>query len=109
MIIKKIEHIDLILLFFLVIIFVTTPVHELWSGLMRLIISRDTLITDYTSVSGIGPTLLNVFLVMAFTLFVQRINKIELNGFVMAGLLTTMGFSFFGKNIYNILPVYAGV
>ena len=109
MIIKKIEHIDLILLFFLAIIFVTTPVQELGTGLMRLIISRDTLITDYTSVSGIGPTLLNVFFVMAFTLFVQRINRIELNGFVMAGLLTTMGFSFFGKNIYNILPVYAGV
>lgn len=107
--IKKINHIDIILLFFLIIIFVTTPFYELGTGLTRIIFSRDTLITDYTSVSGIGPTLLNVFLVMAFTLFVQRINKIELNGFVMAGLLTTMGFSFFGKNIYNILPVYAGV
>ena len=56
MIIKRIGHIDLILLFFLVISLVTTPVQELGSGLMRLIISRDTLITDYTSVSGIGPT-----------------------------------------------------
>ncbi|WP_171014941.1 DUF1576 domain-containing protein [Culicoidibacter larvae] len=76
---------------------------------MQLVISRDALVTDYIAVSGLSATLINVVLVMVFTLFIKRINHVELNGFVIAGLLTTMGFAFFGKNIYNILPIYLGV
>lgn len=93
----------------MILVLVLAPFSNLPQELMQLVISRDALITDYIAVSGLSATLINVVLVMLFTLFIKRINHVELNGFVIAGLLTTMGFAFFGKNIYNILPIYLGV
>lgn len=78
-------------------------------GFLAIVYSRDALITDYIKVGGLTSALLNVLLVMAFTLTIKKINKVETNGFIIAGLMTTLGFAFFGKNIYNILPIYAGV
>ncbi|MGL5042919.1 MAG: DUF1576 domain-containing protein [Culicoidibacterales bacterium] len=78
-------------------------------GLSKLLYSRDALITDYIKVGGLTNSLINVVLVMTFTLTIKKMNKIETNGFIIAGLMTTLGFAFFGKNIYNILPIYLGV
>jgi len=71
--------------------------------------SKSILITDYLSVGGLYATLANVGLVLLLNLAIIRISKAPLDGINIAALLTIVGFSFFGKNIINSLPIYMGV
>jgi hypothetical protein len=71
--------------------------------------SKSILITDYLSVGGLYATLANVGLVLLLNLAIIRLSKAPLNGINIAALFTIIGFSFFGKNIINSLPIYLGV
>ena len=77
-------------------------------GLYRIMTYQDVLITDYFAVAGPAAALLNAAVVCAFTLAVLRLCRVSINGFtvVVIGLMT--GFSFFGKNLLNTLPILAG-
>ncbi|NEU06531.1 MULTISPECIES: DUF1576 domain-containing protein [Clostridium] len=85
------------------------PPIELFNGLTKIVMESDILITDYIALSGLGPSFLNSALVMlTLTLLLLHL-KIEPTGPIIAGLLTTAGFSLFGKNIVNIWPIVFGV
>jgi len=75
----------------------------------RLNISRSVLVTDYTALAGIGATLVNSAVSGFLCLFMLIIKKRSPNGKIMAALFLTMGFSLFGKNLFNTLPLYVGV
>lgn len=77
-------------------------------GLARIITSPAILITDFILVGGIGAAFLNSALILLFNFTLIRILHIKISGIVIACLLTIFGFSFFGKNILNILPFYIG-
>src|SRR3712207_67185 len=77
-------------------------------GLARIITSPAVLITDFILVGGIGAAFINALLILIFNFMLIRILKIKITGIVIACLLTVFGFSFFGKNILNILPFYIG-
>ncbi len=64
---------------------------------------------DYIAYTSLSATLLNVILVMVFNLLILKLTKIPFSGGVYAGLMTVLAFSFFGKNLINILPIYAGI
>lgn len=77
-------------------------------GLYRIFTFQDVLITDYFAVAGPAAAFLNAAMVCAFSLVVLRYCRVPVNGFtiVVIGLMT--GFSFFGKNLFNTLPILAG-
>lgn len=77
-------------------------------GLKNIILSPTILITDFLAVGGIGATFINVSLIGFFNLYLIRKYKLRINGLIIAAYLTVMGFSFFGKNIFNIFPIYFG-
>lgn len=77
-------------------------------GLARIITSPAILITDFFLVGGVGAAFLNSGLIFLFNFLLIRILHIKVSGIVIACLLTVFGFSFFGKNILNILPFYIG-
>lgn len=77
-------------------------------GLWTIIITEDTLITDYIEIAGIAAAFVNAALVTAVSvLILSRLDETP-NGYtlVVAGLMA--GFSLFGKNIVNIWPILAG-
>ena len=78
------------------------------SGLKNILISPSILITDFLSVGGIGPTFVNVALISFYNLYLLKKYKLRINGLILAAFMTVMGFSFFGKNIFNIIPIYMG-
>jgi len=78
-------------------------------GLYKINISRSILITDYTALSGIGATLINSAILLLFNLFLLIISKTKPDGRIIAVLFLTIGFSLFGKNLFNTLPIVAGV
>lgn len=81
---------------------------SLISGYCTILLSPSNLITDYFEVGGIGATFLNVgTLTLANTFFIHR-NAPKITGPLLAAVFTVMGFSFFGKNLYNSIPFLIG-
>jgi len=94
---------------FIIIAFILDTPQKIYDGFYKIHISRSVLITDYIALAGIGAALLNSAILVIFNLFILIITKREPNGKVIAALFLTIGFSLFGKNIFNTLPIMAGV
>jgi hypothetical protein len=82
---------------------------EIALGLQKIITSPDTLITDYIGVGGLGATLVNSGTLTLIIIFIFYRLKIAPTGFMVACLFTVAGCAFFGKNLFNVWFVVAGV
>lgn len=84
------------------------PLQSILEGYWTILVSPSNLITDYFKIGGIGATFINVgSLMLVNTRFVQRNSKM-ITGPLLAAIFTVMGFSFFGKNLYNTIPFIIG-
>lgn len=81
---------------------------EIWEGLWLIMVSPATLLTDYIELANPGAALMNVSLMTLETLLIIRIVKAKINGPAIAAIFIIVGFSFFGKNFYNSLPIIIG-
>lgn len=109
--IKMIEFVSIFSIGIIILGFIGYVVYErenVFTGLLKIITSPSILITDFLVIGGIGAVFLNAFLIFLFNLSMIKILKIEITGIVIACFFTVFGFSFFGKNILNILPFYLG-
>ncbi len=104
---KMITPLIFVLLFTLS--FVVEDLGSLWTGYLAILRSPSQLITDYLYVGGLGATLFNVSTILLMNMLMLYHLKIKMSGPVFAGLLTIAGFSFFGKNLFNTLPIYLGI
>ncbi len=82
---------------------------EILTGLKKIILSPDILISDYVEIGGIGASLINSALTSLFALFILAFIGVKPNGSTIMSLWLICGFSFFGKNIFNIWPIIIGV
>lgn len=80
-----------------------------FKNLQTILITPDGLITDYISVGGYSGAFLNSSLVSLLSLFIFDVLKLKYNGTSIATFFLMTGFSLFGKNILNILPILLGV
>ena len=96
-------------LFFILFAFCLDSPSEIFHGLKSIILSSDILITDYMEVGGIGAALVNAALTSLLSLLLLIIIGIKPNGSTIMSLWLMTGFSFFGKNIFNIWPIILGV
>ena len=85
------------------------PFWAVWAGYRRLLSTTGRAPSDYLRMFGGGPVLVNMgvngLLGMAYIFLVDG----DLNGPTLGGIFTIMGFSAFGKHVFNIVPVMAGV
>lgn len=77
-------------------------------GYIKILTSTSVLITDYLVIGGLSATLLNTIVILLFNLFLFKVYKVKVRGVTVAAFFIVLGFSFFGKNILNILPIYLG-
>jgi hypothetical protein len=82
---------------------------EIFSGLVKILTSRSVLLTDYIFVGGLGAALLNSALLGSAGVAMLSLSGVKPNGSTIMALWLTAGFAFFGKNIFNILPITFGV
>jgi hypothetical protein len=82
---------------------------QIAEGYNRINTSRSVLITDYIALGGIGAALLNAAISGFFYLFILIAKNIKPTGKIVLALFLTIGFSLFGKNIFNMLPIFFGV
>ncbi|MEG1808121.1 MAG: DUF1576 domain-containing protein, partial [Cetobacterium sp.] len=97
-----------LVMFSLFVYFVFTGQENVMEGFIKILTSPTVLITDFLVVGGMGATFLNAFLIFIFNYTLMRLLGTPLNGIAIASFFTVFGFSFFGKNILNILPFYVG-
>lgn len=79
------------------------------SGLMRILVSRDTLITDYMGLGGIGAALVQAGLLTLAALVVYWRSGAVIGGAAVACLFLVVGFGLFGKSLVNTWFIVAGV
>ena len=109
--IKKIKFVSFSLITIIILGFIGYVIYErenVLTGILKIITSPAVLITDFLVIGGIGAVFLNAFLIFLFNFTLTKLLKIEITGLVIASFFTVFGFSFFGKNILNILPFYLG-
>ncbi len=96
------------LAFVIVALMLDSP-RGLLEGLGRIVTSRDTLITDYMGVGGIGAALLNAgLLTLAALVFYWRTGAV-IGGASVACLFLVLGFALFGKSLLNVWFIVLGV
>lgn len=108
------EHARYVYLSFLTIsVFVLAvslqPLSSVVAGSVQILLSTGQLFTDYIAVSGMGAAFFNVGCMMLLALVELYVYRVHVNGTVLAAFGMVAGFSFFGKNLFNSLPIMLGV
>ncbi len=89
--------------------FAASSFEGLPSGLARIFSAPGPLVTDYIAVGGLAAACLNATLVGLSGLLLVRATGVLLSGPTIAAIFTMTGFGFFGKNVWSIWPIIAGV
>jgi Protein of unknown function (DUF1576) len=89
--------------------FILEPPNEIIKGLGHIITSRDALITDYFVIGGMGASFVNAGLLTMIFTYILKFYKVPFTGPSYAALFLSAGFSLFGKNLFNVWPVFIGV
>jgi hypothetical protein len=107
---KRISFLVLLLgLSLLVIAFIVNSPQEVIRGEWEIITSPSILITDYIALANLGAAFFNAGLVTLIGLGLAWLIRARFNGYLLSAIFTLCGFAFFGKNVFNILPIFAGV
>ena len=77
-------------------------------GMGEILTQPAALITDYIGIASIGAAFCNAGLVMAFSALLLRALKLPFAGMSISCCFLMAGFSLFGKNLLNILPILLG-
>lgn len=88
--------------------FVDTPATIL-RGLASILTSRDTLITDYIGLGGIGAAFVNAGLLTLLAIGFYFFSGAAIGGASIACLFLVLGFALFGKNLLNVWFIVLGV
>jgi len=94
---------------FIAIAFALDDPVTIYNGFIRIISSRSILVTDYFAIGGIGAAFVNVAIVGLCSLVMLISSRIKPSGAIIMALWLTAGFSFFGKNVFNMIPLTIGV
>ena len=82
---------------------------EILDGNVTILISPANLLTDYFALTNIGAALVNASLMAFLTIGMIKATKTKFTGVLIAAFFTVIGFSLFGKNLYNSISIIAGV
>lgn len=102
-------YLEILAFLLFVLSFCFEPIGDVFTGYWKILTSSSILLTDYVYIAGIGATLLNVSTVLIFNLILIKILDLKITGPIYSGIIMVIGFSFFGKNLLNTLPIIFGI
>ena len=89
--------------------FLVDPPETIFRGLIAILTSRDTLLTDYIGLGGMGAAFVNAGLLTLMAIAVYYFSEAPIGGAAVACLFLVLGFGLFGKNILNVWFIVLGV
>ena len=95
------------LLLFVTAFLFDTP-QNIMAGMWKIIVSRDTLITDYFALAGYGAAFFNAGCTMLIALLCIMSVKLPFTGLTVAAVFCSAGFGLWGKNPANMIPIILG-
>lgn len=111
--IKKYANIKNIILLnsviFIIVPFFLDDYRNIFKGILKIMFLRSVLITDHFVVGGICASFVNAGLIMLIAIILKIIAKSTFSGNTISCIYLVTGFSFVGKNIFNIWPIIIGV
>ena len=96
-------------LFFTILAFFVDSIFEIWNGMKAIAISPSNLLTDYFEIGGLGATLLNAGLLTFLSLFILRKHEHHFSPNTVLTIMLLAGYAFWGKNLFNSLPIMVGL
>lgn len=84
------------------------PIGTILEGWKHIVLSPNVLFTDAFAVGGVGAALWNAGVMCILAVALLLISGTEASAAVVAATTTVCGFSFFGKNPLNTIPVLLG-
>lgn len=94
---------------FAALAFVWNSPMQIWQGSRVILTNPSNLITDYFEIANVGAAFMNVALMLFQAIFVVKVSKAPMTGMIVTAIFTVIGFSFFGKNLYNSTSIIIGV
>ena len=82
---------------------------DILAGLIKIVSSPSILLSDYMEIGGLGASFINAGFMLLISLFLAEKSGAAITGALVAGIFNLIGFSFFGKNILNSIPLMIGV
>ena len=95
------------ILLFVAAFLLDTPA-DIGKSMITIVLSRDTLITDYFELAWYGAAFFNAALVLGSAIWMMYRLKMHFTGLTMAVLFINVGFALFGKNPLNVMPIIIG-
>jgi len=79
------------------------------TGLKKILRENGRLITDFVETAGLGSAFVNMGILGLIGLAYVKFVGGDINGPVIAGIFTIIGFGSLGKHIKNVIPIMLGV
>ncbi len=99
--------------FLLIVLFITSllveNINTLIPGYINILKSESILVTDYLYIGGLNSTLFNAFTTLLINYILIKLMRLRVSGPIYAGIMLMFGYSFFGINTINFLPIYLGI
>ncbi|MCK8825566.1 DUF1576 domain-containing protein [Fuchsiella alkaliacetigena] len=89
--------------------FIFNTPQEILIGIKQLATAPSILVSDYIAIGNLGAAFFNSGILMFSAILITKLSSANINGTVIAAVLTIAGFAFFGKNIYNVWSIILGV
>lgn len=106
---KKSFYLPILALIMINLAFIFNTPKEIFVGYKNILLSSSILTTDYIAIGTLGGALVNAASILILNLVILRLLNLRMSGLIYAALYMILGFSFFGKNILNSLPIYIGI
>lgn len=106
---KKSFYLPILALIMIILAFIFNTPKEIFGGYKNILLSSSILTTDYIAIGTLGGALVNTASILILNLVILRLLNLRMSGLIYAALYMILGFSFFGKNILNSLPIYIGI
>lgn len=81
----------------------------MWDGLKAIYSTPCKVVTDYFQIGGFSATFANAFIVGLFCCLLYLLPGAPFNGVSFLAFSLTMGFCFWGMNLFNVIPCVLGV
>ena len=99
----------LAVLFLSMIIYGFSTCTDIVKGLSHLFSHPGRLVSDFVASDGFPVTLINMGLLGFLSTAYVTLTGGTLNGPILGGIFTVVGFGAFGKHVRNVIPVMAGI
>ena len=114
---KKHSKTTITTIIFLIIILLALLIGDMGDNiraLIRILEAPGLLLTDPLGINrdyggNLNGLILNTFLTTGLSLLVVKFSKTPFEGVIIASIFTVAGFTFIGKNLLNVIPLYLGV